>query len=62
MGCFVEGEDRWQAALLPGCLDDYLDEEDAVRVIDAFVEELDLATLGFEVAPAAGPAYHPRTL
>ena len=64
MSRFVEGEDRWQAALLPSCLDDYLDENNPARVIDAFVEELDLATLGFEVAPGATgrPAYHPRTL
>jgi hypothetical protein len=51
---FVEGEDRRQSVLLPEYLDDFVGEENQVRVIEAFVEELDLAALGFEgVAPAA---------
>jgi transposase len=64
MGRFVEGEDRRQPALLPSCLDDYVDEDNPARVIDAFVDELDLAALGFGVTPAATgrPAYHPGTL
>ena len=45
---FVEGEDRLQGALLPHCLDDYVTENNPVRVIEAFVDELDLATLGFD--------------
>ena len=45
---FVEGEDRWQGALLPHCLDDYVTENNPVRVIEAFIDELDLATLGFD--------------
>jgi hypothetical protein len=45
---FVEGEDRLQAALLPHCLDDYVTEDNPVRVIEAFIDELDLAILGFE--------------
>src|SRR6266496_3539766 len=50
---FVEGEDRLQGALLPHCLDDYVTENNPVRVIEAFIDELDLATLGFEgVFPA----------
>lgn len=54
MGRFIEGQDRRQAAFLSDCLDDYVDNENPVRVIDAFVDELDLATLGFERArPAA---------
>ena len=52
MGRFVEGEDRRQSALLPSCLDDYVGEEDPARVIDVFVDELDLGGLGFEVTPA----------
>ena len=40
---FVEGEDRRQAALLPHCLDDYVTENNPVRVIEAFIDELDLA-------------------
>jgi transposase len=62
---FVSGADRGQTTLLPECLDDFIDESDPVRVIDAFVDALDLAVLGFEgVAPAATgrPAYHPATL
>src|ERR1700752_2450480 len=62
---FVEGEDRLQGALLPHCLDDYVTENNPVRVIEAFIDELDLATLGFEgVVPetTGRPAYHPATL
>ena len=43
---FIEGEDRRQGALLPEYLDDYVSEENPVRVIDVFVDELDLAGLG----------------
>jgi transposase len=62
---FVEGEDRLQRALLPHRLDDYVTENNPVRVIEAFIDELDLATLGFDgVVPetTGRPAYHPATL
>ena len=62
---FVEGEDRRQGVLLPEFLDDYVSEENPVRVIDAFVEALDLEALGFEgvVPEATGrPGYHPGVL
>src|SRR3954454_2442408 len=62
---FIEGEDRMQPALLPHCLEDYVDEENPVRVIEAFIDELDLAALGFSgMTPAATgrTAYHPSTL
>ena len=64
MSRFVEGEDRRQPTLLPSCLDDYVGEDSLARVIDVFVDELDLASLGFEIVPAATgrPAYHPGTL
>jgi transposase len=64
MSRFVEGEDRRQPALLPSCLDDYVAEENPARVIDVFVDELDLGGLGFAVTPAVTgrPAYHPATL
>jgi transposase len=65
MGRFVEGEDRRQGVLLPEYLDDYVSEENPVRVIDAFVEALDLGALGFEgvIPEATGrPAYHPGLL
>ena len=62
---FVVGADRGQSTLLPECLDDWIDESNPVRVIDAFVEALDLSELEFEgVDPAATgrPAYHPSVL
>lgn len=62
---FVEGEDRRQPTMLPSCLDDYVAEDDPVRVVDVFVDELDLRSLGFSgVVPAATgrPAYHPATM
>jgi transposase len=62
---FVEGADRGQSTLLPECLDDWIDEENPVRVIDAFVDALDLARLRFDgVEPAATgrPAFHPSVL
>ena len=62
---FVEGEDRRQATLLPECLDDYVTADNPVRVVDVFIDELDLGVLGFAgvVPEATGrPAYHPATL
>ena len=62
---FVEGEDRRQSYLLPDSLDDYLTEDNPVRVVEVFIEELDLGALGFEgvqPAPTGRPAYHPATL
>jgi transposase len=62
---FIEGDERSQITLLPECLDDYIGEENPVRVVDAFVEELDLHALGFEgVAPAdtGRPSYHPSVV
>ena len=56
MGRFVVGADRSQITLLPECLDDWVDEDNPVHVIEAFVEALDLHTLGFEgaIAEATG--------
>jgi transposase len=65
MGRFVEGQDRGQITLFPDCLEDWIGEDNPVRVIDAFVGELDLAALGFGgVDPEATgrPAYHPSVL
>ena len=62
---FIESEDRRQATLLPDSLEDYATDESPVRVIDVFIDELDLAAMGFAgVAPEAPgrPAYHPATL
>lgn len=62
---FIEGEDRHQVTLLPECLDDFIDADNTVRVIDVFIDELDLVALGFDGAsPAATgrPSYHPSVL
>jgi len=62
---FIQGADRNQGYLLPERIDEYVSEENPVRVIEAFVEELDLGALGFaRVAPneMGRPAYHPATL
>lgn len=44
---FIEGEERSQITLLPECLDDYIAEDNPVRVVDVFVDELKLHALGF---------------
>lgn len=62
---FVEGEERSQSTLFPERLDDYIGEDNPVRVIDVFVDELDLGRLGFSrVEPLATgrPSYHPSVL
>src|SRR5271168_5524806 len=62
---FVVGDDRSQSTLFPERLDDYLGEDNPVRAIDVFVDELDLAGLGFggvEPEATGRPAYHPATL
>src|SRR5437764_10564473 len=62
---FVEGIDRGQSTLFPECVEDWISEDNPVRVIDVFVDALDLGELGFEgVDPAATgrPAYHPTVL
>ena len=62
---FVEGTDRGQSTLFPESLEDWIDENNPVRVIDVFVDELDLAELEFDgVAPevTGRPAYHPSVL
>src|SRR6266481_5747509 len=56
---FIEGEDRTQVTLLPACLEDYVEAENPVRVVEVFVDGLDLGELGFEgVAGARGAAQH----
>jgi transposase len=62
---FIEGEDRRQSLLLPDSLDDYVTEDNPVRVVEVFIDELDLGALGFEgMQPAATgrPAYHAATM
>lgn len=65
MGRFISGADRKQTTLFPPCVDDWIGGDNPVRVIDAFVDALDLLGLGFEgVEPAATgrPSYHPSVL
>src|ERR1700693_602469 len=62
---FIDGEERMQQALLPHSLEDYVSEENPVRATEVFIDELDLAALGFSgmTRPAPGrPAYQPSTL
>jgi transposase len=62
---FIEGTDRGQSTLFPECLEDWVEENNPVQVIDVFVDELDLAELGFDgVAPevTGRPSYHPSIL
>jgi transposase len=64
MSKFIKGQDRSQGTLFPERLDDYVEEENPVRVIDVFVDDLDISGLGFKAEPAATgrPGYHPKTM
>ena len=64
MSRYIAGDDRTQSVLFPERLDDWVEEDNPVRVVDVFVDELDLGALGFDVTPAATgrPAYHPAML
>jgi len=62
---FVEGTDRGQSTLFPECLEDWICEDNPVRAIDVFVDELELAELGFggvEPEATGRPSYHPSAL
>lgn len=62
---FIEGIARDQANLLPPCVDDYVGPDALVRVVDAFVDSLDMIELGFTRAIAAStgrPGYHPSDM
>jgi transposase len=64
MSGFIVGPDRSQTTLFPESLDDYVAEESAVRVIDVFVDEMDLGSLAFFRtihADTGRPGYHPAT-
>ncbi len=64
MSGFIEGEDRNQATLFPERLDEYIAEDSAVRVIDVFIDDLDISGLGFKTEPSdtGRPAYHAATM
>jgi transposase len=53
MADFIQGENRYQSTLFPERLDDYVAEDSAVRVIDVFIDELDLSGLGFKTEGTA---------
>jgi len=61
MSRFIKGESRSQITLFPEAVDEYIEEDNPVRVIDVFVDGLDLSVLGFKTEPAdtGRPAYHP---
>jgi len=62
---YVEGEPRTQATLFPERIEDYIDEDNSVRAVEAFVDALDLDRMGFQgMSPKATgrPAYHPSTM
>ncbi len=64
MGKFIKGQDRSQGTLFPERLDDYVEEDNPVRVIDVFIDDLDISGLGFKAEPAhtGRPGYHPKTM
>ena len=64
MSGFIEGENRQQSTLFPERVDDYIGEDSPVRVIDYFMDKLDISGLGFKAEPAitGRPGYHPRTM
>lgn len=64
MNRFITGEARSQATLFPERIDDYIDKENPVRVVDVFVDSIDLPALGFKtISSATGrPSYHPSTM
>jgi transposase len=64
MSGFIEGENRYQATMFPERVDDYVEEDSVVRVIDVFIDRLDISGLGFKTEPAdtGRPGYHPRTM
>src|SRR3546814_17196251 len=62
---FVAGVDRGQRTLFPDCLEDWIGQDNAVRVIDVFVDELDLGDLGFsgfDPEATGRPSYLPSVL
>ncbi len=64
MSDFIEGENRTQATLLPERLDDYIADNSHVCVVDVFIDEMDLMSLGFKTIPedTGRPSHHPVTL
>ncbi len=62
---FIEGENRSQSTLFPESLEDYIAEDNSIRVVDAFIDKLDLKQLGFdraEPSETGRPGYHPAVM
>lgn len=61
---YIKGSSKYQITFLPDCLDDYVSADNSVRIIEAFVQQLDMASLGFKAEPAAEgrPGYDPRDM
>ena len=62
---YKKGEDRRQRTLFPDCIDDYVEQDSPVRLMDAFVDRLDMERLGFQrfvPADTGAPGYDPRDL
>jgi transposase len=62
---YIKGKNRYQMTMFPESLDDYVTEENPVRVIDAFINKLNLLEMGFEKATPADegrPGYDPRDM
>ena len=62
---FIQGQDRSQSTLFPELLEDYMADDNTVRVVDAYVDELDLRAMGFErvqLKATGRPSYHPSIL
>ena len=64
MSSFIEGQDRSEGTLFPERRDDYVEEDNPVRVIDVFIDDLEISGLGINAEPAATgrPVYHPNTM
>jgi transposase len=64
MSRFIQGLARTQSTLFPECLDDFVIEDSAVRLIDVFIDELNITLLGFKSEPNrfGRLAYHPAVL
>ncbi len=62
---FIEGENRFQSTLFPESLEDYIAEDNSIRIVDAFVDKLDLKELGFDRAEPSDtgrPGYQPAVM
>ena len=59
---FMQGQDRFQTSIFPVSLDATIDQDNEVRLIDLFIDSLDLKPLGFDVVDNGRPAYHPKDL